>query len=183
MFVGSNLVSWKSKKQQVVARSNAEVEYCAMTSAACELVWLKRLLVDLDCSCSIPVNLCCDNQATIHITSNPIFHEHTNHIKVYCYYIHQKVQSKLIVTHCMRTNHQLADVFIKVLSSTQFHWLLSKLRSINPLDLVWGGVLEISRVLCLYIIISSLKLWWQLRIISCITISQRFDMYIPLLLG
>jgi len=38
MFVGGNLVLWKSKKQQVVARSNAEAEYCAMTSAACKLV-------------------------------------------------------------------------------------------------------------------------------------------------
>ena len=31
IFVGGNLVSWKSKKQHVVAHFGAEVEYRAMT--------------------------------------------------------------------------------------------------------------------------------------------------------
>ncbi|KAM2405008.1 hypothetical protein ACFXTH_032271 [Malus domestica] len=46
-FVGGNLVTWKSKKQTVIARSNAEAEYRAMASTACELIWLKGLLCDL----------------------------------------------------------------------------------------------------------------------------------------
>jgi len=60
MFVGGNLVSWKSKKQNVVARSSTEAEYHAMTSTACELVWLKRLLTDLCCPCSILMTLYCE---------------------------------------------------------------------------------------------------------------------------
>jgi len=89
MFVGGNLVSWKSKKQNVVARSSTEAEYHAMTSTACELVWLKRLLTDLCCPCSILMTLYCDNQAAMHIASNPVFHERTKHIEVDCHYIQQ----------------------------------------------------------------------------------------------
>ncbi|XP_050156220.1 uncharacterized mitochondrial protein AtMg00810-like [Malus sylvestris] len=43
-FMGGNLVTWRSKKQSVIAQSIAEAEYRAMASTACELIWLKGLL-------------------------------------------------------------------------------------------------------------------------------------------
>ncbi|XP_050374671.1 uncharacterized mitochondrial protein AtMg00810-like [Argentina anserina] len=57
-FVGGNLVTWKSKKQSVVARSSAEAEYRAMASTACELIWLKAILQDLGVKCKNPITLC-----------------------------------------------------------------------------------------------------------------------------
>ncbi|RVW52982.1 putative mitochondrial protein [Vitis vinifera] len=44
VFIGGNLISWKSKKQDLVARSSVEAEYRAMALATCELIWLKNLL-------------------------------------------------------------------------------------------------------------------------------------------
>ena len=38
VFIGGNLISWKSKKQDVVVKSSAEAEYRAMTLATCELI-------------------------------------------------------------------------------------------------------------------------------------------------
>ena len=46
-FVGGNLVTWRSKKQNVVARSSAEAEFRAMAQGICELLWIKSLLKDL----------------------------------------------------------------------------------------------------------------------------------------
>uniref|UniRef100_A0A3Q7JBR0 Reverse transcriptase Ty1/copia-type domain-containing protein n=1 Tax=Solanum lycopersicum TaxID=4081 RepID=A0A3Q7JBR0_SOLLC len=44
VLVRGNLVSWKSKKQNVVARSSVKLEYRAMATTTCELVWIKQLL-------------------------------------------------------------------------------------------------------------------------------------------
>jgi len=43
VFIGGNLIPWKSKKQNVFAWCSAEAEYRAMASATCELMWVKQL--------------------------------------------------------------------------------------------------------------------------------------------
>ena len=42
-----NLVTWRNKKQSVVARSSAKVEFKAIAQGICELIWLERLMEDL----------------------------------------------------------------------------------------------------------------------------------------
>ena len=48
MFVGGNLVSWKSKKQSAVAMSTIEAEYKAIVVGVAEMLWLRTLLVELN---------------------------------------------------------------------------------------------------------------------------------------
>ncbi|CAN6695941.1 unnamed protein product [Malus baccata var. baccata] len=86
-FVRGNLVTWKSKKQTIIARSSAEVEYRAMAATSYELIWLKGLLSELRFTSMAHMSLYCDNQAAMHIASNPVFHEMTKYIEVDCHYI------------------------------------------------------------------------------------------------
>jgi hypothetical protein len=130
-FVGGNLVTWKSKKQNVVARSSAEAEYRAMASTTSEIIWLRALLIDLGFASFQPINMFCDNQAAIHIASNPVFHERTKHIEVDCHFVREKVQGNIINMPYVRSSDQLADIFTKGLPSTRFHEILSKLGSID----------------------------------------------------
>jgi hypothetical protein len=65
MFIGDNLVSWKSKKQTVVARSTAEAEYRAMALGVAEILWLRALLVELKIDQRAQMKLWCDNKFVI----------------------------------------------------------------------------------------------------------------------
>jgi Reverse transcriptase (RNA-dependent DNA polymerase) len=129
MFVGKNLVSWKSKKQDVVARSSAEAEYRAMADATSEIIWLRLLLQELGFGPTKPTTLHCDNLAAIYIASNPVFHERTKHIEVNCHYIREKVLDKTIETPHIRSKDQVADVFTKALPKGMFQDCINKLTS------------------------------------------------------
>ncbi|KAI5316914.1 hypothetical protein L3X38_036621 [Prunus dulcis] len=82
MFVGGNLVTWRSKKQKVVSRSSAEAEYCGMAHGVCELLWLRRLLRDLGFRPKKPMDLYCDNKAAIAIAHNLVQHDRIKHVEL-----------------------------------------------------------------------------------------------------
>ncbi|XP_076949068.1 uncharacterized protein LOC143621587 [Bidens hawaiensis] len=90
VFVGGNLVSWKSKKQHTVSRSSAESEYRAMADVTSEMTWIRRLLIELGVVSKDLMRLYCDNQSAIYIAKNQVFHERTKHIEVDCHLIRDR---------------------------------------------------------------------------------------------
>ena len=127
VFLGGNLIAWKSKKQHVVSRSSAEAKYRAMAHVTSELLWLRMLLSEIGLSTSEPSILYCDNQSAIHIVNNPVFHERTKHIEVDCHFIREKVQKGEITLQHTRTKDQLADIFTKSLRGNRVNFLCNKL--------------------------------------------------------
>jgi len=75
MFLGENLVTWRSKKQNVVAKS--EAGFRAMAHGVYELLWLRITLNDLKLACEVHMILYCDNKSTINIR-----HDKTKHIEI-----------------------------------------------------------------------------------------------------
>ncbi|RVW86325.1 Retrovirus-related Pol polyprotein from transposon RE1 [Vitis vinifera] len=54
-YVWGNLVTWRSKKQNVVARSSAETEFRAVAQGMCEGLWLQKLLEELSITIELPI--------------------------------------------------------------------------------------------------------------------------------
>jgi hypothetical protein len=130
-FIGSSLISWRSKKQQTVSRSSSEAEYRSLSFAACELQWILYLLHDLQVTCVRPAVLYCDNQSAIHIASNPVFHERTKHLEIDCHFVRDRVQHGTFKLLPISTKAQLADFFTKALPPKTFNTFISKLNLLN----------------------------------------------------
>lgn len=126
VFLGNSLISWKSKKQQVVSRSSAEAEYRSLASVASEIQWLTSLLKDFELNISSS-KVFSDSQSAIHLASNPIFHERSKHIEIDCHFIREKVLSNIIKLIHVPSAHQLADILTKPVTAAVFQQLISKL--------------------------------------------------------
>ena len=134
ILLGSSPLSWKTKKQSLVARSTAESEYRAMALTACEITWLTALLKDLGIHKLPPTLLNCDNKAALSIAANPVLHERTKHIKLDCHYIRDKINVGEIVTKHVPSHAQAADIFTKPLTVKQHYGLLNKLGVTSQLE-------------------------------------------------
>ncbi|XP_022853510.1 uncharacterized protein LOC111374981 [Olea europaea var. sylvestris] len=130
-FVWGNTTTWRSKKQNVVARSSAEAEFRAVAQGICEGLWIKKLLGELKVEVELPIKLYCDNKAAINISLNPVQHDRTKHIEVDRHFIKEKVDNGIICMTYTPTKEQTADVFTKGLPRQAFHDFISKLNMIN----------------------------------------------------
>eukprot|EP00253_Pinus_taeda_P025828 PITA_25828 len=95
--IGLTAVSWYSRKQRYVALSSAEVEYMAAILAACEAIWMRKILAGLFGSHLEPTMICCDNHSCIKLSTNPVFHDISKHIDISYHHIRDCVQQRIML--------------------------------------------------------------------------------------
>jgi histone deacetylase 1/2 len=132
VFLGSNLVSWSSRKQPTVSRSSTEAEYKSVANATAEIMWVQALLKELGIFLRRAPSLWCDNLSATYLAVNPVFHARTKHIEVDYHFVRERVARKALDVRFVSTHDQLADILTKPLAVQSFVKFRNNLNLVVP---------------------------------------------------
>lgn len=120
VFLGDNLISWSSKRQNTVSRSSAEAEYHAVANAVAEASWLHQLLSELQSPLQRATLVYCDNISAVYMSANPVQHQRTKHIEIDLHFVREHVALGAVRVLHVPTTSQDADIFTKGVPSSLF---------------------------------------------------------------
>jgi ribonuclease HI len=121
-----NLISWKSKRQDVVALSSTEAEYIALTEATTEAKWIQSWIKNVFKE-DITVQLWCDNKSAIALSKNDTYHQRTKHIDIRYHFIREQIRLGNVTINWISTHEQQADLLTKLVATKQFITLRDQL--------------------------------------------------------
>ncbi|KAJ0602472.1 putative RNA-directed DNA polymerase [Helianthus annuus] len=144
IFLGDNLISWSSKRQQTISQSSAEAEYKAVTNVVPEASWGRNLLLELQSPPTKATVVFCDNISAVYLSSNPVQHQRTKHVEIDIHFVREKVTLGHIRVLHVPAPEQYADIFTKGLPRYLFETFRSSLNVRTYPRSSRGGILETS---------------------------------------
>ncbi|KAI3798378.1 hypothetical protein L1987_33653 [Smallanthus sonchifolius] len=119
-YFGESPITWSTQKQQTVALSSCESEFMAATAAACQALWLKRLLSEITGLKEEKITIKVDNISAITLMKNPVFHGRSKHIDTRYHFIRECVENDHISVEHIGGELQRADILTKDLARIKF---------------------------------------------------------------
>ena len=116
--LGSSSLTWKSMKQTSVALSTTEAEFIAMAEATKLVIWLRRLLKEIDCEQVQSTSILEDNQGAIVWGQEGV--RHAKHVSIKKNFVKEHVdQGTVQIVYC-ETTRMVADTLTKPLPRIAF---------------------------------------------------------------
>ncbi|GJZ43782.1 putative ribonuclease H-like domain-containing protein [Tanacetum coccineum] len=123
-FLGQRLISWQCKKQTIVATSTTEAEYVAAANCCGQVLWVQNQLLDYGFN-FMNTKIHIDNESTICIVKNPVYHSKTKHIEIRHHFIRDCYEKKLISVEKIHTDLNVADLLTKPFDGPWFNYLVN----------------------------------------------------------
>ena len=115
------LSTWGSRKQKSIALSSCEAEIIALSEAAKDVVYLRRLVAGLGDAEPSSTQLSTDSQSARDISYNPEHHDRMKHVERRHYFVRDMVESLKIEVPLVRTADNWSDFFTKTFDAKKFH--------------------------------------------------------------
>jgi hypothetical protein len=127
VFYNGVPVSWKSHLQDTVAQSVCEAEYIALAECSREVVYLRNVVGFLGRDTREPTIVYEDNEGTIKLVNNPVYHGKTKHIEVKFHYTRHVQERGLVKVVKVHTDNNCADIFTKATDFKTFERHVSRI--------------------------------------------------------
>ena len=92
------------------------------SQAACEAIWMRKILVGLFGQQMDPTVIYCDNKSCIKLCENLIFHDWSKHIDIRCHHLRDCVLRQITLLEYIPTEDQNDDILTKALSRCKFEF-------------------------------------------------------------
>nr|GEW01706.1 hypothetical protein [Tanacetum cinerariifolium] len=129
-YTGANLISWQCKKQTIVVTSTTEAEYVADAHYCRQVLWIQIQLLDYGFN-FMNIKIYIDNESTIYIVKNLVFHSKTKHIEIRHHFIRDAYEKKLIQVLNIHIDDNVADLLTKAFDVSRFKFLVVNILMIN----------------------------------------------------
>ncbi|GJZ01960.1 putative ribonuclease H-like domain-containing protein [Tanacetum coccineum] len=129
-FLGKRLISWQCKKQTIIANSTSEAEYVAAANCCGQVLWIQNQMLDYGFN-FMNTKIYIDNESTICIVKNLVFHSKTKHIEIRHHFIRDSYKKKLIQVIKIYTDHNVADLLTKAFDVSRFNFLIASIGLLN----------------------------------------------------
>ncbi|GJX61704.1 putative ribonuclease H-like domain-containing protein [Tanacetum coccineum] len=100
-FLGRKLISWQYKKQTIVATSTTKAEYVAAASCCGQVLWIQNQMLDYGFN-FMNIKIYIDNESTICIVKNPVYHSKTKHIAIKHHFIRDAFMKRKPHSWCLK---------------------------------------------------------------------------------
>ncbi|XP_047318070.1 secreted RxLR effector protein 161-like [Impatiens glandulifera] len=127
IFMGSNIISWSSKKQTIVSLSSCEDEYVTMITCACHAIWLRIMLKEIGLLENEVTTIFVDNKSAQALAKNHVFYDRSKHIDTRYHFIRESITKKDIRLQYVKYVDQVLDIFTKPLEVVFFNRIRSML--------------------------------------------------------
>ncbi|GKE07342.1 putative ribonuclease H-like domain-containing protein [Tanacetum coccineum] len=111
-FLSKRLISWQCKKKTIVANSTTEIEYVTAANCYGQVLWIQNQMLDYGFN-FMNTKIYINNESTICIVKNPVFHSKTKHIEIRHHFIRDSYEKRLIQVLKIHTYHNVADLLTK----------------------------------------------------------------------